>query len=108
MGQEVRVEFNPVQHCQVLPSEDLRTFLVNIHMYVLPVNVIKTPKYGCVKNHVVIAYLEDTRGLPLLLVDDTKVRPSPRKSRSEVVKEQVDRFHLGSNMQIHIGESSLP
>ena len=75
-------------------------------MYVLPVNVIKTPKYGCVKIHVVIDYLEDTRGLPLLLVDDTKVRPSPRKSRSEVVKEQVDRFNLGGNMQIHIVESS--
>ena len=100
MGQEVRVELNPVQHCQVLPSEDLRTFLVNI------CECDQNSQIWLCQNHVVIDYLEDTRGLPLLLVDDTKVRPSPRKSRSEVVKEQVDRFHLGGNMQIV--ESSLP
>ena len=32
MGQEVRVELNPVQHCQVIPPEDLCTFLVNIYV----------------------------------------------------------------------------
>ena len=29
VGEEIRVEFDPVQHCQVLPSQHLYTFLVN-------------------------------------------------------------------------------
>ena len=44
---------------------------------------------------IAICNLVDSGWLPSLLVDDAKVSPPTRKSRSTEVKQQINRFNLG-------------